>query len=157
MKIEGINPKTGEIIESEAKRIDADFVDSMLEFSIEEDKLKSMIENLNISADAKGYLYSMVNATMKVGEFVIKVGRKIIEYVFMVLSEFPNATFGMIFAAIAGFLISSIPFVGALIGPLVTPILMVLGLTSGLIEDLQDRRLARKVAEVNAKFEAMNV
>lgn len=156
MKVSGKNPESGEQFNAESNYIDNEFVESMSIFGMAEEKIKEIIDRLDISADAKSMLFSFSKATIRVGEKIIKIGRKIIDYICRVFTEFPSASFGMVFGAIAGFLISSIPILGVVLGPLFTPIAMVLGLVTGLKEDLKDKALARRVAEINAKFNPLN-
>ena len=100
----------------------------------------------------KSLLYSFTKATIKIGETIIKVGRKIIDFICRLVTEHPNAAFGLIFGAIVGFLISSIAVFGFVLGPLFAPIAMALGLISGLREDIKDKELARKIEEIKAGF-----
>ena len=67
-------------------------------------------------------------------------------------NQYPNTTIGVIFGAIAGFLVSSIPIIGTVLGAFFTPIAVAFGLTVGTVQDLRDKELARRVAEVNAGF-----
>jgi hypothetical protein len=157
MKIKGENPETGEEYEAEADHVDDSFVDSMLNFKLTDEDIKRLIDNLNISADAKSLLYAFSKATIRAGQFVLKIGRKIIDFVCLLFKEYPSATFGMIFGAIVGFLVSSIPVLGMVLGPIATSIAMALGLVLGLKEDLKDKALVRRVAEINAKFSPLNV
>jgi hypothetical protein len=152
MKIEGINPETGEKFEEEAPKVTPEFVQVMSETKLPDDQIKRLIDNLNISADAKALLYTFSRATIKAGEFVLKIGRKIIDFVCALYREYPSATFGMIFGAIAGFLVAAIPIIGTILGPIFAPIAIALGLVGGLREDLKDKALNRKVAEINASF-----
>ena len=101
MKIQGINPETGEEYQSEANLNDS-FIESMLNFDMSDEQIKKVIDNLNVSADVKSLLYAISKATIKAGQFVLKIGRKIIDFVCLIFKEFPNATFGLIFGAIAG-------------------------------------------------------
>lgn len=155
MKVSGKNPQSGKEFNIELDSVDSDFVESMSTFEMDEEKIKRLIDGLDISADAKSMLFSFSRVTIRAGEKIIKIGRKIIDYICRIYSEFPTASFGMVFGAIAGFLISSIPILGVVLGPLVTPILILLGMVAGLNEDLKDKLLARKVAEVNAKFKPL--
>ena len=148
MKIKGVNPETGEEFEAEADGVENDFIKFMAEFEISEDGVKRIIDNLDISADAKSLLFSFSTATIRAGQYVIKIGRKIIDFVCQICKEFPTATFGVVFGALAGMLISSIPF----LGPLLTPILIAIGLVGGLLEDVKDKALARKIVAANKKF-----
>ena len=156
MKVSGKNPESGEEFNTESNSIDNDFVESMSIFDMAEEKIKEIIDKLDISADAKSMLFSFSKATIRVGEKIINIGRKIIDYICRVFTEFPSASFGMVFGAIAGLLISSIPILGVVLGPLFTPIAIVLGLVAGLKEDLKDKALARRIAEINAKFNPLN-
>jgi len=157
MKIFAENPKTGEKYEAQADNADKNFIGSMSQFSLSDDVIKSMIDNLNVSADTKSLLYSFSKVTITAGKFILKIGKKIIDFICKLFNEFPSATFGVIFGAIAGFLVASIPIIGVVFGPLFTPIAMALGLLGGLKEDVKDKALARKVAEVNASFSPLNV
>ena len=156
MKISGKNQESGEEFKSESDYIDNVFVESMSVFGMAEERIKGIVDALNISTDAKSLLYSFSKVTIQVGEKIVKIGRKIIDYIFRVLTEFLSASFGMVFGAIAGFLISSIPVLGVVLRPLFTPIAIALGLVAGLKEDLKDKALARRVAEINAKFNPLN-
>jgi len=152
VKVTGKNPETGEEIELESDKVTPEFIDSMSENSLSDDQIKKLIEKLDISADAKSMLYSFSQATIQAGEFVLKIGRKIIDFVFLLYKDYPMATFGMVFGAIAGFLVASIPILGAVLGPIFTPIAIAIGLLGGLREDLKDKALVRRVAEINANF-----
>jgi hypothetical protein len=155
MKVSGKNPQSSEEFNIELDSVDSAFVKLMSTFEMDEDEIKKLIDGLDISADAKSMLFSFSRVTIRAGEKIIKIGRKIIDYICRIYSEFPTASFGMVFGAIAGFLISSIPILGVVLGPLVAPILILLGMVAGLSEDLKDKALARKVAEVNAKFKPL--
>jgi len=152
MKVVGVNPKTGEEVEMEVDDLNNDFFKSMRDFVMSDEAIKSQIERLDISADAKELLYTFSKATIKVGEYVVKIGRKIIDFICLVFKEYPTVTFGAIFGAIAGFLVSAIPLLGLILGPIVTPILIACGMVVGLYEDLKDKELARKIAGINARF-----
>jgi len=156
MKISGINPETGEKFQAEADGINTAFIQSMSDFEISEAGIKKMIDNLDISADAKSILHSLSTITIRAGEFILKIGRKLIDFVCSVFKDFPTASFGMVFGAIVGFLISSIPIIGAVLGSVVTPVLIALGLLAGAYEDIKDKNLSRKITEINAKFSALN-
>jgi hypothetical protein len=152
MKIQGINSETGAVFEADAGNIDSSFIDSMLKFDLSDQAIKKQIDNLNVSADVKSLLYSFTKATIRIGEAIIKVGRKIIDFICRLVTEHPNATFGLIFGAIVGFLISSIAVLGFVLGPLFAPIAMAFGLIGGLSEDVKDKALARKIDEIKASF-----
>jgi hypothetical protein len=156
MKISGVNPETGEEFEADAADVNKEFIQSMSDFKMTDGAVKKLIDNLDVSADVKSGLYMISQATIKAGQFILKVGRKIIDFIALTFKEYPNASFGMIFSAIVGFLISAIPIIGVVLGPFVTPILIALGLIVGLYNDIQDKALLRKITESNAKFSPLN-
>lgn len=152
MKLTGIDPKTGNEITMEVEKLDSGFFESMKSFEMSDDAIKRMIDKLDISADAKELLYKVSKTTIKAGEYVIKIGRKILDYVCKIFREYPNLTFGVVFGAIFGALISAIPFIGFILGPIVTPIAMALGLVGGLMIDLKVKMLERTVSEIVSSF-----
>lgn len=152
MKVSGINAETGENITTEAPRVTKSFIEEMSSLDLSDAQIKRVIDNLNISADAKSALYGLSKVVISAGEYVVRLGRKIIDFIATTYKEFPNASFGLIFGAIVGFLITTIPLIGALIGAFLGPILMAYGLIMGLSNDIQDKALARRIAEINAKF-----
>lgn len=154
MKVSGRDALTGEELTIESSEIDKNFIDELLEQSFSDEQIKKTISDLNISADAKSALFTLSSITVKAGKYVIKLGRKLIDFVAETFRQFPNAGFGLIFGAIIGFLITAIPFIGKVIGPIVTPILMAVGLAGGVLFDLQDKALERKITQFNAKFQA---
>lgn len=152
MQVSGINAETGEKIVTEAPKVSLGFIQEMASLDLSDTQIKRVIDNLNISADAKSALYSLSKVVITAGEYVLRFGRKIIDFIASIHREFPNASFGLIFGAIVGFLITAIPLIGAFIGAFVGPIVMAYGLVMGLSNDIQDKALARRIAEANAKF-----
>ncbi len=156
MKVSGIDPETGSSHEYDATDVNDEFIESMSDFEMSDDKVKRLIDNLNVSADVKSLLYEFSKITIKAGEFVLKVGRKILDFICKLMDEYPSVTFGMVFGAIVGFLIASIPILGVVIGPVFTPIAIAFGLLSGLQEDLKDKNLAREIEKINASFSPLD-
>lgn len=152
MQVTGINAETGEKVVTEAPKVSLSFIQEMASLDLSDTQIKRVIDNLNISADAKSALYGLSKVVISAGEYVVQLGRKIIDFIASIHKEFPNASFGLIFGAIVGFLISAIPLIGAFIGAFVAPIIMAYGLVMGLNNDIQDKVLARRIAEANAKF-----
>ena len=89
---------------------------------------------------------------VKVGQTVVRIGRKIMDIIVALFEEFPNAGFGAIFGAIIGFLVSTIPVIGQIFGPLVTPVLISYGLVIGAKHDIRNKDLAGKIAMANQQF-----
>lgn len=157
MIIQGVNLETGQEFQTVAPEIDKSFLSSISDMSVSDEAIKKYIDNLNVSADVKSLLFQFTKITLKVGDFLLKIGRKIIEFVCLLYKEYKHATFGMLFGAIVGFLISSIPVLGVILGAVFTPIAIGLGLVLGLNEDIKDLQLERKIAAIVAKFDPLKV
>lgn len=121
MKLSAIG-SNGQEIKTEVDEISEEAFNTWNVFELSRDQLARRLDGLGVSADTKALLNSLSTTVMRVGEVVIKIGRRILDSVFNILSAYPNTTFGAVFGAIAGFLISCIPFIGVLLGPLVFPI-----------------------------------
>lgn len=152
MIIRGNNPETGAAFQAEVNTVNTGFIESMKDFDMTDEGIKKIINNLNVSADVKSLLYSFSKATIQVGEYIIKVGRKIIDFICAIYREYPNVTFGLIFGAIAGFLVSSIAVIGVVLGPIFAPIAIAFGLISGFSQDIKNKDLDRRIREINASF-----
>ncbi len=152
MKIKGRDEESGKKYESEANEVNEEFVERMSESNMTDEEIKRIIDKLNISADAKLLLYKISKGTIQAGRYIIKIGRKIIDFICQIFTDYPSASFGMVFGAIAGVLIASIPIIGVALGSIVTPLLMMFGLAKGLQEEIKDKALARRIAEANAQF-----
>ena len=143
----------------DAPHLDDSAIVALNTFEHSKKKIKDRIDNLDISSDAKVMLNSFMNKTIEVvvdaGKVVIWIGRKILDVVVFVGRHFPNATFGMVCGAVIGILIGSIPIIGSLLGG-ITPILAILGLSLGAIEDLKQALAGDpRVREIFSQFDSL--
>ena len=119
--------------------------------------LSRKIDQLALSADAKVILSQIAEASAKVGEQVIYVGRHVLSFIFDLVRQFPNTTFG----AIAGFaisaLIASIPFVGAALAAFLGPLLMALGVARGAVADMTNSAITSRVAAFETQLRGLEV
>lgn len=145
MQISGIASDTGEERTDEIPEVSLDNLKQLTSLDLSSKQLKARIDNLSISADVKVLLFQIATKVLKVGETVIRIGQKVIEAVLKVLSMYPHTSFRFVFGAIAGALIGSIPLIGWVLGPLVTPILMALGLLSGAMQDFSEKAIETRV------------
>ena len=155
MKAKAVDPNTGKEFVVELRNISEQFFDEMKEFVYSESDLKKIIDSLNISADAKLLIHRVARVTIKVGKFIVNVGRKILDTVMTFFEHYPNATFGLILGFIMGTLLGAIPILGFALGAIATPLLSALGLLRGFMEDLKDKELERKLQEKIHKFESL--
>jgi hypothetical protein len=146
---------TGKTIEVEIPDENLEALQALTQDRVSDTKLQSYIDNLDLPADAKALIASILTTAVRVGEMVIRIGKKIVEIVIMIVSKFPNATFGLVLGLIVGALVTSIPLIGGLLGAFVLPIAAAFGLATGYMDDLRDNSLAKKVAEVSAMFQPL--
>ncbi len=143
----------------DAPHLDDIAIAALNTFELSKKKIKDRIDNLDISSDAKFMLNSFMDKTIEVvidaGKVVIWIGRKILDVVVFVGRHFPNATFGMVCGAVIGILITSIPIIGWLLGG-IAPILAILGLSLGAIEDLKQALAGNpRVREIFSPFDSL--
>lgn len=109
-------------------------------------KLHTYIDNLNIPAEGKAILEKILNFTLKIGDIVINIGRKIIEIIVFLSKKFPNALMGALIGFFIGTLISLIPIIGWILGWLVMPLAIFSGTIYGLKSDLDDKLVKNTVS-----------
>ncbi len=156
MKIIAEDVNSGEKIEVDVSDENLEALSSLAQDNVSNSKLQSYIDNLDMSADAKVLIGSILKTTVKVGDLIIRVGKRLVELVVMIVSKFPNATFGLILGLLVGALVAAIPLFGAILGAFVMPIAAIFGLAKGYIDDCKDLALARKIAEAVAMFQPLN-
>lgn len=149
---QGSKPDGKKAVEFESELIGREFIDRMVNFDLSEDDIRKRIDRLAVSADVKSLLYSLAKASIAIGAQVVRIGRKVIDYVCMLVKEFPKVTFFALLGAIAGFLVATIPILGVVLGPIVTPIAIAVGAAFGVLEDIRDQALKRKITEFHAQF-----
>jgi hypothetical protein len=152
MIIEAKHPESGEYLRHDYALVTLDTVSEFNRTSHTDESIKSTIDNLNASADIKSALYAITKVTIKAGKFLIKVGRKILDIVLETLEKFPNASFGLVLGGIFGILVASVPLIGTLIAPFITPLAMLYGFVMGVKQDYADRDLANAVASAQHHF-----
>lgn len=155
MLIEGHNPETGETFSREAEEVDKSSLEKLLSFEMTRQDVTDMINNLDVSADVKVLLDRIAQATITIGGAVVWIGRIILKAISFLLAEFPNASFGAIAGAVLGYLVSTIPVIGFVLGPVITPLLVILGAAFGLINDVQFKRYKSRVLSVLAPFKPL--
>jgi len=115
-------------------------------------KIKSSIERLNCSADTKALLMDLAQITLTVGERIVAVGRKIITVAFDLVERYPNTTFGLVVGLTLSVLVSSVPLLGFLLGPLLTPLFLAFGLSMGALADFKEFGVRSRISELEQKF-----
>ena len=153
MRVEAVDPETGKAIEMDCVANSHDEIRDLLSFDLSEEALKKRLDNLAISADAKSILFTIAKTTIKVGEFIVRIGRKVLDVIISLLGEFPMASTGTIFGAIFGYLVTSIPLIGLIFGPFVGTLAIAFGFAAGAMQDLGNKALERRIRTSMASFE----
>ena len=156
MEIKAHDRESGERFSGEAPCLDEAFIsDFFNSFHVSDQDLQRWIDRLPLSADAKRILHAIARKTIMVGEIVIRIGRKILEISLFLVRKFPMATAGLVIGALIGALAGSIPVIGFLLGPIILPLAMSVGLTTGAFQDIRDAALKFAVQESIAEFEKL--
>jgi hypothetical protein len=115
-------------------------------------ELLRRVEALDVSADIKALLAELLRWTSKVGNELLRIGRKILEFVLTLAKQFPLLTFSVLIALVVGVLLAAVPVLGGLLGPVLTPLALALGVAWGAKQELATPDLADRVREFAANF-----
>lgn len=113
------------------------------------------IESLSVSADAKALLADLLKLATRVGEVVLRVGRKIIDFVLALVRAFPHMGFAALVAVVVTALISMVPFVGVALASVLGPLALALGIVVGGAVDFQSADLEARVRDFAAEFSGL--
>ena len=119
---------------------------------IDRTTINRRIERLNVSADMKVILSSLVDTTIEVGGKLIDIGARVIAFVFELAKAYPGLAFGAVAALVLSYLISSIPIVGPLLSPFLTPLLLIIGIGLGALNDLTDSGMRARLDGLQAQL-----
>lgn len=115
-------------------------------------ELRDQIERLAIPADAKAVLDGLAGVTVRVGSTLIHAGRHILVFILEAVRMFPHTTFGLIAASVISMLIAAVPFLGVVLAPMLTPLLLAFGLAAGALADLRDGALRGRIRRLEDDF-----
>ncbi|MBT9596649.1 MAG: hypothetical protein IV094_11745 [Vitreoscilla sp.] len=113
------------------------------------------IESLSVSADAKALLADLLKLATRVGQTVLRVGRKIIDFVLSLLRAFPHLGFAALVALVATALISLVPFIGLAFASVLGPLALALGIVVGGALDFQSPDLETRVRDFVTEFSGL--
>lgn len=110
------------------------------------------IDSLSLSADAKALLADLLKFGAEVGAVVLRIGRKVLDFVLSLIQQFPQLGFAMVLAAVLATLLSMVPVLGGLLSSVLTPLALVLGVSWGALKEYETGDLADRVKEFAARF-----
>lgn len=119
-------------------------------------KIKEMLDRTDLSADTKALLYDVAKITVKIGETVVAVGRRIIDIAYKLVTKFPNTTFGVVVAVVLTTLCTGT--IGAVVPVLavaLNKLIFLLGIAAGAIEDLRQNAMKNAMERVFMEFAAL--
>ena len=157
MKIIAEDPETKEKIEADVDGLQQDDLKFLETFHFPENKnpesaVRRYIEKQDISADQKAKfwkkLQTFAQATIRIGNKIFRIGRKVFDFILHLVKLYPNLTIGLAFGAVIAALISAIPVIGFLFGGLAKIVIPLIGGILGFREDLAERAFKRRVLDV---------
>ena len=110
------------------------------------------IDSLSLSADAKALLADLLKFGTDVGNVVLRIGRKVLDFALSLIQQFPQLGFAVVLAAVLATLLSMVPVLGGLLCPILTPLALVLGVSWGALKEYETGDLADRVKEFAARF-----
>lgn len=113
------------------------------------------IESLSISADAKALLADLLKLATRVGQTVLRVGRKIIDFVLSLVRAFPHMGFAALLAVVVTTLIAMVPFVGVALASALGPLALALSIAIGGTLDFMSPDLDVRVREFASGFSGL--
>ena len=113
------------------------------------------IESLSVSADAKALLADLLKLATRVGQSVLRVGRKIIDFVLSMVRAFPHMGFAAMVAVVVTALIAMVPFIGLALASVIGPLALALGIVVGGAVEFQSPDLEARVRNFAARFSGL--
>lgn len=148
MLVEMTNRETNETVQVEVEDMNVEELKQQFKVNFSPDEFRRIIENLDIPAEAKAILTELLKFSIRVGTAVLEVGKKIVEIVKALTKNFPHITAGIIIAFTLSFLVSCIPVLGILLGWILTPIFLIIGIGAGVLKEIENTDLGKAVNEV---------
>lgn len=146
MKVEATNQNTREKIILEVNDITSESLKYLSKDYLSKKEIKNYIDNTCFSPEIKSMLWTVAEISINISNTVINIGRRIIELIVFFARSYPNTSIGVIVGSIIGISVTAIPLIGFLIGWLLQPLCIALGLGIGFWKDMEDKRFSSKLA-----------
>jgi hypothetical protein len=119
-----------------------------------DDQIRRRIESLAVSADVKALLSDLLRVTTQVGETILRIGRKILDFILSLARHFPTLTFAIVIAAVLTTLLAMVPFLSGILASIAGPLTFVVGITDAALREAQSDDFRQRVAEFASQFKA---
>lgn len=129
----------------------AELVSFVNDTSKSDSQILRWIERLPVSADAKALLADLLKLTTRVGNALVRMGRKVLDFVLLLLKQFPHLGFATLLALVIGSILAMVPVLGTL-----APLAVALGVTWGTVVELGSNDLDARVREFANHFSGLS-
>jgi hypothetical protein len=144
---------TPEVLTAEAARELQAFIDKT---ERTDEQIRRRIESLEVSADLKALLSDLLRMATRVGEIVLRIGRKILDFVLTLARHFPTLTFAVVIASVLTMLVAMVPVVGALLASVIGPLMYAVGVGGATALEVRSRDFRQRVEEFAAGFKTQS-
>ena len=114
--------------------------------------VKKFFESLDRSADARLPIMRASDVPIFVGETVFEIGRFMFCGGIRFAKSVPKATFGVVAGAVLRVLTVSVPLIGFVLGPIATPLAIILGTIWGAPKEISDAALTQEINREVRRF-----
>mgnify|MGYP001228289392 CR=1 FL=1 len=147
MQIELKNAKTGDVRLVNAEVDLASVLEKINKPNMTNKDIFDFFENIELQADLKALLKKIIDVTVQIGNATLHIGKKILEFIYFFVAKFPNTSTGIVVGSVLGMLISSIPVIGFILGWMIPPLCIALGLGIGFWHDMTNPVLAEGITK----------
>ncbi|MDA9780607.1 hypothetical protein N8338_01780 [Amylibacter sp.] len=125
--------------------------DRLAEYSHSKRKINKIIQNLDLSSDAKAVLYSISDSAIKIGEILVPLGRTILSAALELLKIFPTLTLAIILAKFLPLLVPAW-MVKIKLTALIASLLPFLGAYTDIKDNIINNRFGEVARDIAQKF-----
>lgn len=119
-------------------------------------KIKAYLDSTSLSADLKALLYDLAGFTVKIGEAVVAIGRRIVGMAMWLVEKMPNTLLGVAVALAMTTVIGAVPLFGGMLAVLFSKLLLLIGVTAGAVEDIRQNSMKETMDRFAMQFAAFN-
>lgn len=119
-------------------------------------KIKDFLNRSTLSADIKALLYDLAQFTVKVGEVVVAIGRRMVSIAMWLARTIPGTALGVAVALTLTAVIGGVPLIGGFLALALQKLLLLIGMTAGAIQDIRNHAMKDSMDRVVRQFSALN-